>query len=265
MHKIEPSDVPPAGAPVQSTTRASGPPWRRAALIVLLAHVGAYGIAQHVGPAELQMEASTLQFDLVAPVPEPMAPPLVEDPPPPAPPPPPPPPEPEPEPEPIVAAPAPEPVPEPPAPPPPPKRKKQPPKKEQEPPKVEEPPAIEAPPAATVEAPPAPVPVAPVAAAPAPVPVTPARFDAAYLKNPAPPYPRQSRLLGEEGTVRIRVCVDTGGKPTDDVVLERTSGFERLDAIALQTVRRWSFTPARRGNDPVAACVVVPMEFRLDR
>ena len=269
MHKIDPSEASPPRAPAQLTTRPGGPPWRRAALAVLVAHVAAYGVAQSVAPAELVLDAAPLQFDLVvAPVPEPMAPPPEPEPPPPTPPPPPPPPpppEPEPEPQPVVAAPAPEPVPEPAAPPPPPKRKKLPPKKKEEPPREEEPVPVEPPPAPAVEAPPAPAPVAPVAAAPEPAPLTPARFDAAYLNNPTPPYPQQSRRLGEEGTSRIRVCIDAAGKPTDEITLEASSGSPRLDNAALTVIRRWTFQPARRGDQPVPGCVVVPMEFRLDR
>ena len=267
MLKTDPNDASPPQAPVQPTTSSGGPPWRRAALIVLVAHLGGYGIAKTMAPAELTLDAAPLQFELVvAPVPEPMAPPPEPDPPPPTPPPPPPPPpppEPEPEPEPVVAAPAPEPVPEPAAPPPPPKRKKQPPPKKVEEPPKEEPPVIAAPPA--VEATPAPAPVAPVAAAPEPAPITPARFDAAYLNNPRPIYPSHSRRLGEEGTTRLRVCLDIAGKPTDDVTVASSSGSERLDNAALQAVRKWSFTPFRRGSQPFADCVVVPIDWRLDR
>ena len=129
------------------------------------------------------------------------------------------------------------------------------------------PPAPEPPPPAPaapeVPAPPAPVPVAPIAAAPAPEPLVQARFDAAYLKNPAPGYPSISRRLGEQGTTQMRVCLDAQGSP-QSVDVSRSSGFERLDTAAVQAVRKWRFEPARRGSTPVADCVVVPVNFRLD-
>ena len=115
-----------------------------------------------------------------------------------------------------------------------------------------------------IAVPPAPTPVpapAPVAAAPVAAP-TPPRFDADYLDNPKPPYPAISRRMGEQGRVVLRVRVDAQGLPID-VQLHASSGSERLDASALQTVRRWKFVPARLGNEPVAASVLVPIAFTL--
>ena len=37
-----------------------------------------------------------------------------------------------------------------------------------------------------------------------------------------------------------------------------------LDDAALQTVRRWRFVPARRGDTPVESWVDVPIIFRLE-
>ncbi|MFZ5465194.1 MAG: energy transducer TonB, partial [Pseudomonadota bacterium] len=113
----------------------------------------------------------------------------------------------------------------------------------------------------------------PAAAAPAPAPSTApaaaeapleaARFDAAYLRNPPPPYPPLSRRLGEQGKVQLRVHVNTEGLPTA-VEIKSSSGSPRLDEAALETVRKWRFVPARQGDRPVAAWVVVPINFRLE-
>lgn len=103
------------------------------------------------------------------------------------------------------------------------------------------------------------------AAAPAsstPVETTQARFDASYLKNPAPAYPAMSRRLGEEGRVVLRVFVDTEGKP-EKVELKSSSGFPRLDQSAEDAVRRWKFVPAKRGDETVATWVAVPIAFNL--
>lgn len=111
-----------------------------------------------------------------------------------------------------------------------------------------------------------PAPPAPVAEAPSPVtplpPVSEPRFDAAYLNNPAPAYPALSRRLGEQGRVLVRVHVDANGMPTS-VMLRASSGHERLDNVALETVRRWKFSPARRGDEAVSAWVIVPILFNL--
>jgi protein TonB len=102
----------------------------------------------------------------------------------------------------------------------------------------------------------------PVATAPQPV-VTAARFDADYLKNPAPDYPAMSRRMGEEGKVLLLVQVSAEGHPTD-VTVKQSSGFPRLDSAALNAVRNWRFVPAKRGGEAMAASVVVPLSFRLD-
>ena len=94
-------------------------------------------------------------------------------------------------------------------------------------------------------------------------PVAAPRFDAAYLKNPAPKYPLLSRRLCEEGKVLLKVRVSAAGLPSS-VELEKSSSHERLDAAAREIVAQWRFLPARRGEEAVEASVIVPIVFRLD-
>jgi len=113
--------------------------------------------------------------------------------------------------------------------------------------------------------------VAPAAnAAPpaAPVPdrspqVTEPVFNAAYLENPAPAYPALARRSGEQGKVTLRVLVSPAGR-ADDVQVRASSGSSRLDEAARSTVLRWTFIPAKRGNEAVAAWVLIPITFRLE-
>ena len=126
--------------------------------------------------------------------------------------------------------------------------------------------------AAPIEAPaPTPIAVAPaptVVAAPAPVAPAPSpvatqpRFDADYLDNPKPVYPAISRRLSEQGRVVLRVQVEADGRAAE-VQLNSSSGSPRLDQSALDTVRRWKFVPARLGQTPTAAWVLVPIAFTL--
>lgn len=118
-------------------------------------------------------------------------------------------------------------------------------------------PAPAVPPAPTFAEPAPPVP--PPAAA---VTTVPPRFDADYLHNPKPPYPPLSRRMGEAGRVVLRVQVRADGA-ADEVLIDLSSGSPRLDQAALDSVRRWQFVPARRGDDPVAATVRVPIVFGL--
>ncbi len=135
--------------------------------------------------------------------------------------------------------------------------------------KVEPKPVDPSPVVAHAQPAPAPAVTAPVAAAPmlaaaAPaVPIRAPRFDAAYLRNPPPAYPRASRRLGEEGRVVLRVRVESDGRPSQ-LAVQASSGSARLDDAAFDAVRRWRFVAARRGDESVAAWVLVPIEFRLN-
>ena len=60
----------------------------------------------------------------------------------------------------------------------------------------------------------------------------------------------------------MRVYVSATGVP-EKVELHTSSGFERLDQAALETVRTWKFVPAHRGGKPIAAWVQVPITFAL--
>jgi len=88
-------------------------------------------------------------------------------------------------------------------------------------------------------------------------------LNADYLHNPAPAYPALSREQGEQGKVLLRAMINADGSVAR-LELRKTSGFERLDKAALETVRQWRFVPARRGGLVVPAWVVVPVSFTLE-
>lgn len=96
--------------------------------------------------------------------------------------------------------------------------------------------------------------------APAAPALTPPTFNADYLDNPPPLYPSMSRRLGETGRVLLRVLVSADGR-AERVEIKTSSGFERLDHAARDAVVGWRFTPARRGDERVAAWVLVPISF----
>ncbi|MGY2796580.1 periplasmic protein TonB [Ewingella americana] len=93
--------------------------------------------------------------------------------------------------------------------------------------------------------------------------VTPPQFSAAYLNNPAPDYPRLSKKLREQGTVRLRVEVSASGLAAS-VAVSQSSGYPRLDEAAVAAVKRWKFIAAKQGDQPVAAQVIVPLVFALE-
>ncbi|MEW6332344.1 MAG: energy transducer TonB [Pseudomonadota bacterium] len=89
------------------------------------------------------------------------------------------------------------------------------------------------------------------------------RHDVAALNNPKPPYPLAARRRGAQGRVLLSVHVGADGA-SEEVRLKRSSGHAVLDGAALQTVQRWRFVPARRGDTPVESWVDVPILFRLE-
>lgn len=89
-------------------------------------------------------------------------------------------------------------------------------------------------------------------------------FAAAYLNNPPPAYPLSARRLGQEGLVLVHALISPAGRP-EQVKLGTSSGVVSLDEAALNAVQRWSFIPARRGAEPVAAWVEVPIRFKLEQ
>jgi protein TonB len=114
--------------------------------------------------------------------------------------------------------------------------------------------------APTVESRPA-EPLPPIAQ-PEPAKLSEPRFDADYLDNPRPLYPALSKRTGEQGRTLLRVHVTVDGRAAE-VQIKTSSGSERLDQSALNAVRQWRFVPARRGEEAVAAWVLVPISFNL--
>lgn len=131
-------------------------------------------------------------------------------------------------------------------------------------------------PAAVIQAEPSPSPttapsLAPAASAAAasglvgnaPVKVELPSASADYLNNPKPAYPPLSRRLREEGKVVLRVLIETDGS-TSRAEIRSSSGYERLDQAALQTVLEWRYLPARRNGVAEAMWFNVPINFVLE-
>lgn len=81
--------------------------------------------------------------------------------------------------------------------------------------------------------------------------------------NTQPPYPPASRRMGEEGRVILLLYVSEDGRVTDGKV-DRSSGFERLDKVALIHARRtWRFLPATKDGKPVGHWMKFAVNFKL--
>lgn len=127
-----------------------------------------------------------------------------------------------------------------------------------------------APSGVTEPQPPAPVSAAPVtAAAPVapPAPPAPPKIElpsssADYLNNPKPAYPPLSKRLNEQGKVVVRAFIETDGTASK-AEIRSSSGYDRLDQAALQTVLRWRYVPGKRAGVPEAMWFNVPIDFVL--
>lgn len=102
-----------------------------------------------------------------------------------------------------------------------------------------------------------------VATAPAPARVELPSSSADYLNNPRPPYPPLSKRLGEQGKVVLHVLIETDGSASTAEV-RASSGYERLDQAALQTVLRWRYVPGKRNGVAEAMWFNIPINFVLE-
>ncbi len=87
-------------------------------------------------------------------------------------------------------------------------------------------------------------------------------FDAKYLNNPAPYYPRIAKKKKIQGKVFLNVMVTVNGT-AERVEVLHSSGHSMLDLAALDAVQEWRFIPAKRSGKPVSTNVIVPVEFKI--
>jgi len=133
------------------------------------------------------------------------------------------------------------------------------------PPQAEQQSAPEAPsapmgePAAAPSGAPAGPPASAVAAAPAAVPPS---SEAQCPGNPEPPYPPMSKRLGETGRVIVGALIGADGR-VQEVNLQRSSGYSRLDEAAKQAVRHWRCQPVTRDGVPQTEWRNAPVDFIL--
>ena len=107
-------------------------------------------------------------------------------------------------------------------------------------------PAIEAPPSRTAQA-----------AKGAEMPTAPE-----FIERVEPRYPRDARLAGVEGFVRIRLRLDGEGW-VESLEVAESSGSEALDAAAMEAARRSRYAPARLGGKGMPTETEASYRFRL--
>ncbi len=65
-----------------------------------------------------------------------------------------------------------------------------------------------------------------------------------------------------EGKVILTVRVSAEGY-SEHVSVRQSSGHDILDEAAIEAVQKWKFVPGRKGSNPIATTVTVPINFKL--
>jgi TonB family protein len=86
---------------------------------------------------------------------------------------------------------------------------------------------------------------------------------ARLVNQPDIRYDETSRMRGEEGEVSIRLEIDRSGNPRN-VKIGKSSGFPRLDRVALNGIRSSRFSPTLKSGRPVDSEIEYTIIFWLD-
>jgi len=86
-----------------------------------------------------------------------------------------------------------------------------------------------------------------------------AKIDHAY---PAPPpvYPDAAQDRGEQGDVLVEVQVGANGRPRK-IRLKQSSGFDDLDAAAIEAAANWHYIPAIVDGDASTSWMTVKLHY----
>ena len=82
------------------------------------------------------------------------------------------------------------------------------------------------------------------------------------IRKVDPKYPEAARRANREAVVIVEFTVDVTGKATDIKVVD-PKGFG-FDEAAIEAVKKWRFTPAKKGDEAVPQRVRQPIRFNLD-
>ena len=83
------------------------------------------------------------------------------------------------------------------------------------------------------------------------------------LRRPSVQYPPASQDDGDEGTVTLLLAVQTDGS-ISDIRIARSSGYQRLDAAAVRSLRQAKFQPATCHGKPIAVRIHQSFIFKID-
>lgn len=82
------------------------------------------------------------------------------------------------------------------------------------------------------------------------------------LNGTPPKYPAAARESGWEGSVLVRLLIDTDGTVAT-VTVRDSSGYKIFDETAVQAVKKWKFSPATQAGKSIASFYDVRVRFHL--
>lgn len=84
------------------------------------------------------------------------------------------------------------------------------------------------------------------------------------INNPHPPYPIIARKKGLEGKLILKVSVNNDGS-VKSVSVGKSSGHKILDKVSKETIKKWTFIPAKKMGQAVEDKLTVPIRFVLTK
>jgi TonB family protein len=81
--------------------------------------------------------------------------------------------------------------------------------------------------------------------------------------TPPPVYPESLQQRGIHGYVVVRAIISKEGQVVHPQVVNLTEADPELAAIALETVRSWTYTPSLLNGEPVETLTTITMNFHL--
>ncbi len=79
--------------------------------------------------------------------------------------------------------------------------------------------------------------------------------------SPGPKYPDNERKAGHEGDVMLQLVIGTDGS-THDISVARSLSPD-FDKAAIEALKRWTFTPAKRNGKPIPFHTQIQVGFHL--
>ncbi len=83
------------------------------------------------------------------------------------------------------------------------------------------------------------------------------------LVTPSPVYPASLEQQGVHGSVVLRGTINSTGQVFNPEVVNLTEVNPELAALALQTFRTWTYSPALLDGEPVSSVITITMNFQL--